>query len=114
MHPPNPRRAALAGRRPASIRSRREALEQVDIDLAEERANALGRVGTRLEEAIADWQLLVEVGEATVEQVEAALDEVARSAWALLVQRDCAGFRGDNLQWIRRHYDIPAAALRRI
>lgn len=109
-----PHQVAAVPHRAASARSRWDALDRTDVDLAEERANALGRVGHRLEEAIADWELLVEVGAATAEQVDAALTEVARAAWSLLVQRDCAGFRGDNLAWVRQHYPIPAAALRRI
>lgn len=86
----------------------------IERALAEERADALGRAGDRLEDAIDTWELLVDVGRATEEQVGAALTEVRDAAWALLVQRECVGFRGDNLGWIRRHYRIPVAALRRI
>lgn len=100
-------------RRPASVRIRANALEQVELDLAEERANALGRVAGALEESIEVWRLLVDVGAATEEQIEAALANVASAAWALLVQRDCAGFRGDNRRWIRENFDVPAEALRR-
>lgn len=82
--------------------------------LAEERADSLGRAGDRLEDAIDTWELLVEVGQATAQQVEAALVEVRDAAWALMVQRECVGFRGDNLTEIRRHYRIPSAALARI
>lgn len=86
----------------------------VERALAEERADALGRAGDRLEDAIGTWTLLVEVGHATEAQVQAALGEIRDAAWALLVQRECVGFRGDNLGWIRRHYPIPTAALARI
>lgn len=86
----------------------------VERALAEERADALGRAGTRLEDAIETWELLVEVGHATEAQVHAALLEVRDAAWALLVQRECVGFRADNLGWIRRHYAIPPSALARI
>lgn len=86
----------------------------VERALAEERADALGRAGTRLEEAIDTWELLIEVGHATEAQVHAALVEIRDAAWALLVQRECVGFRADNLGWIRKHYRIPATALRRI
>ena len=47
-------------------------------------------------------------------RLEAVLTEVRDATYALLVQRDCIGFRMDNLAWIRRHYDIPDRALRRI
>lgn len=86
----------------------------IEAALAEERAYSLGRAGTRLEDAIDTWRLLVEVGCATDDQVQAALAEIRDAAWSLLVQRECAGFRGDNLGWIRRHYPIPAEATRRI
>lgn len=86
----------------------------IEAALAEERAYSLGRAGTRLEDAIDTWRLLIEVGHATEEQVQAALTEIRDAAWSLLVQRECVGFRGDNLGWIRRHYPIPAEALRRV
>lgn len=98
---------------PARARIRTGALEQVELDLVEERANALGRVADRLHEAIEDHRLLYDVGAATDEQLESALDEVAAAAWNLLVQRDCAGFRGDNRRWIRENYDLPGGALHR-
>lgn len=105
----SPRRPA----QPVRARVRAGALEQVEVDLAEERANALGRVSERLQEAIEDHELLCAVGAATPEQVDRSIDEIATAAWNLLVQRDCAGFRGDNRRWIREQYDIPPAALRR-
>ncbi len=86
----------------------------VERALAEERADALGRAGTRLEDAIDTWRLLIEVGHATELQVAAALVEIRDAAWALMVQRECIGFRADNLGWIRKHYAIPPEALRRI
>lgn len=92
----------------------RNSLAAIESELVEERANALGRVGERLEEAIDTWRLLVEVGAATEAQVEQALRDVRDAAWALIVQRECSGFRTDNLAWIRRYYDVPWAALRRI
>ena len=98
---------------PARARIQTGALAQVQLDLVEERANALGRVAERLQEAIEDHRLLRDVGAATDEQLDAALDEVATAAWNLLVQRDCAGFRGDNRHWIRQNYDLPGGAFHR-
>lgn len=86
----------------------------IERALAEERADSLGRAGDRLEDAIDTWHLLVDVGHATEEQVHAALLEIRDAAWALMVQRECVGFRGDNLAEIHKHYRIPAAALARI
>ncbi|MEE8601137.1 hypothetical protein [Euzebya tangerina] len=86
----------------------------VEGALAEERANALGRAGRRLDEAIDTHRLLVEVGVATESQIAVALDAVAHEAWKLVVQRECAGFRSNAVDWVRTNYDIPAAALRRL
>lgn len=86
----------------------------IERALAEERADTLSRAGDRLDEAIDTWHLLVDVGHATEEQIHAALVEIRDAAWALLVQRECVGFRGDNLGWIRKHYAIPQAAFNRI
>ena len=83
-------------------------------ELLEERAYALGRVGRRLERALARWKALEHAADVASPEVEEVLDEVRDATYALLVQRDCAGFRMDNFAWIQRHYDIPAAALRRI
>lgn len=98
----------------ARLRSPSNALASVEAELLAERASALGRAGTRLDRALAAWARH-EAGEAA-EQVEreALLDAIREAAYALLVQRDCAGFRCDNLAWIRAHYDIPDAAFRRI
>ncbi len=82
-------------------------LAAVELELAGERANALGRAGDRLAETIDTWRLLVEVGAASHAEVERALHDVRDAAWALIVQRECTGFRLDNLGWIRRNYDIP-------
>lgn len=101
----------LAAMRRGSASGRMAGVERA---LAEERADALGRAGARLEDAIDTWQLLQDVGYANDEQVEAALVEIRDAAWSLLVQRECIGFRQDNLGWIRRHYPIPPAAFARI
>lgn len=84
------------------------------MELLAERANALGRAGARLEQAIRDWRRFDSSGRSDESEASALLDRVRETAYALLVQRDCAGFRCANLQWIRDHYDIPDAALRRI
>lgn len=86
----------------------------VEEALQEERAGALGRAGRTLEEAIDDHRLLVEVGQAGPEEIRLALDAVADAAWKLMVQRECCGFRKDNVGWMRRHYAIPAEVLHRL
>ena len=82
--------------------------------LAEERANALGRAGRKLEEAVDTHRLLVDVGVAPNDQVAEALRDVRDAAWALMVQRECAGFREPDLGWLVRHYRVPPEVLRRL
>ena len=101
----------VASARRGGVSGRMAGIERA---LAEERADSLSRAGTRLEDAIDTWHLLQDVGYATDEQVGAALTEIRDAAWALLVQRECVGFRADNLGWIRKHYAIPREALARI
>ena len=86
----------------------------VEGALAEERASALGRAGRQLDDALDTHRLLLEVGAATPEQLQASVDAIAHEAWKLIVQRECAGFRSDALSWVRAHYDIPVEALRRL
>lgn len=86
----------------------------IERQLRAEAADALGRAGDRLEDAIDTWHLLRDVGLATEDQLEHALRDLVHAVWALVVQRECAGFRIDNLAHIRRHYDIPEPALRRL
>ena len=74
----------------------------------------MGRLGRRLERALARWKAIEQVDDVEPSEVEEILGEVRDATYSLLVQRDCAGFRMDNFAWIQRHYDIPDAALRRI
>lgn len=104
---------AIIGRS-TPARDRLGALGGVEAELAGERASALGRAGDRLEHALDAWRRLAGAPGASDAELTAALDAVARATYALLVQRDCAGFRTDNLGWLRRHYEIPEAAIRRI
>ncbi len=87
-----------------------------DLDAAEalneEQAAAMGRAGRRLERSIARYRAAATTGEAR--EMERRLDEAARHLYALLVQRECAGARSDNLAAIVRAYDVPAGALRRM
>lgn len=96
------------------IRNSRDYHQAVLEALAGERANALGRAGRRLEEAVDTHRLLVEVGRAEDQQIAASLRAVRDAAWALMVQRECAGFRSKDLAWLRTHYRVPAEVLRRL
>ncbi len=87
--------------------------EAVLEELAEERAHSLGRAGRRLREALAAYGAAIEF-EGDPKQVEAALSRARDAAWALVVQRECAGFRSRDFGWLREHWKVPEEVLRRI
>lgn len=82
-------------------------------ELAGERAHSLGRAGTRLTEALATYRALTEQG-GTEEQLDAALHRARDAAWALTVQRECAGLRSRDFGWMKEHWDVPEEVLRLI
>lgn len=88
---------------------------EVGAEFAGERASALGRAGRHLEAAIADHRDAVAEADGALapEVAEVLLDAIAERFFALQVQRECVGLVHDNVGWIRRHYDVPAAALYR-
>jgi hypothetical protein len=84
-----------------------------DVAFAEDRAAALGRTGRSLATALATYREAV--AEGCAPQVEEVLlDEVAGWVYRLLLQRECAGARSDNLEAIQRAYDLPGAVLQRL
>lgn len=88
-----------------------------DVDVAEglseETARALGRSGTRLEQALRDHREAAARGLAPAEE-RRHLDRIAARLYALLVQRECAGATHRNLEAICAVYEIPQGALRRL
>lgn len=101
-------------REPQPLAGSLEEHARVELELVEERASALGRAGERLDDAVEHWRRLVDRGWVSEREHEAALEELTAAAYALIVQRECTGFRFDNLAWIRRNYDIPEAVLDRL
>ncbi len=88
--------------------------EAVLEEFAEERASALGVAGRRLEEAVANYRAVVEDTGSNAEQVAAAFKRARDAAWALMVQRECAGFRSRDLSWMRELWGVPDEVLRQI
>ena len=88
--------------------------EAVLEEFAGERAFTLGRVGHRLQEALAAYRAVIEADGDDPEQVDTALRRARDAAWALVVQRECAGFRSRDLSWLREHWQVPEEVLRRI
>ncbi|MGQ0466092.1 MAG: DUF6665 family protein [Sporichthyaceae bacterium] len=86
--------------------------EAVLEELADERAGTLGRAGVRLNEALAEYRSALEDG--GPERVAAALAQARHAAWALAVQRECAGFRAPTFDWMKEHWQVPDEVLRGI
>lgn len=103
---------ATGRRRP--VRSSSHVHQHLEVDLVAEQANALGRAGQRLEDASRAYRHLASSDDADPAELHTALREVRDATYALLVQRECAGFHHGNLELIRRHYDVPDAAIRLI
>lgn len=88
---------------------RSEKLSALEREILKETATALGRAGRKLRRALDTWQAR------SSESDEARLiDEICRSVWELVVQREFAGFVHGNLEWVRKHYAIPAEAVQRL
>ncbi|MGQ0843352.1 MAG: DUF6665 family protein [Sporichthyaceae bacterium] len=95
-------------------RHRWQAYEAVLDEVAQERASALGLAGRRLEEAVARYRALVEDDAAGDQQLAEAFAQTRDAAWALMVQRECAGFRSRDLGWLRDLWQVPDEVLRQI
>lgn len=83
-------------------------------ELEGERAHALGRAGLRLKDALDGYRAVLETGSGNAEHVDAALRQARDAAWALIVQREAAGFRSRDYGWLREHWEVPEEVLRRI
>jgi hypothetical protein len=83
-------------------------------ELDGERAHTLGRAAIRLEDALTAYRRLLDAGEPEAQQIETALQRARDAAWALVVQREAAGFRSRDFGWLREHWQVPEEVLRRI
>lgn len=88
-------------------------LTVVEFEIAQEQAESLGLAGKRLRAAIDRYDQAVR-HKPTPADYEELLSEVVSRAWALVVQREHIGFRQDNLRWVRDHFGVPDAALRKL
>ena len=89
---------------------------EVEVELVKERAEALGRAGRRLEDAVIDYRAALGAAEGALPAArrDALLDEIAAQLYRLVLQRECSGARHGNLEAIRAAYDVPAEAIRRM
>jgi hypothetical protein len=84
-----------------------------DVAFAGDRAAALGRTGRSLDAALRTYRDAVAAG-CSPTTAEVLLEEAAAWAYRLLLQRECAGARGGNLEAICAAYDLPPAVQRRL
>lgn len=78
----------------------------LELEIAQEQAEALGLAGRKLQDSIDAYnRTCVSRPEGPIQPK--LLKEIASRAWALIVQRELLGFRHENLRYIRERFDIP-------
>jgi hypothetical protein len=88
-------------------------LSDIQLEIAQEQAEALGLAGRKLQDSIDRFNDAVD-GELPSGAESGLIDEIAARAWALLVQRELIGFRHENLRWIRERFQIPDTVISRL
>lgn len=88
----------------------------VEVELVKERAEALGRAGRKLEDAVTAYRAALRAAEGVLSAgtQEALLADIAAQLYRLVLQRECSGARHGNLEAIRVAYDVPVEAIRRM
>jgi len=79
-------------------RSAYSELNAIDLEIAKEKATALGRAGKNLRQAL-------ELHSRT--QSAESLSIVRDALWQLVIQREVAGIVSGNFEWIKAHYELP-------
>jgi hypothetical protein len=89
---------------------------EVEVELVKERAEALGRAGRKLEEAVTAYRAALNAvdGALPTARRDALLADIAAELYRLVLQRECSGARHGNLEAIRIAYDVPVEAIRRM
>lgn len=83
----------------------------LDYELAAEKADALGRIGRKVEVAL-EALAVAQTAEASHGALEKRIDEAAELVWAFFIQREISGFRSQT-DAVRR-YRIPREVLIRV
>lgn len=81
-----------------------EALLPIEVELAKEKASALGAVGARLDKMIAELHTLAKRPDART-QYTALRERALHERWKLIVQREAMGLSGH--EDVDRLYAIP-------
>jgi hypothetical protein len=82
----------------------------IELEIAREKASALGRAGKKLRLSLESYQARLNLGLSS-EQKESHLKEISNNVWELFIQREFIGFVEGNMKWVRDHYVIPDEAL---
>jgi uncharacterized protein DUF6665 len=80
--------------------TKRNGLDQLEGEILAEKASALGRIATRLQDCLDALER-----ETSVERHRALRAEAKRYYWYLMVQREALGFR--NHSELERYYRVP-------
>lgn len=90
-------------------------LAALDYDIAQQKADTLGRIGRQVEQALGRLRALPAASDMPTDERErrsALLDEAADRVWALMVQREMCGIR--HWETAIKDYAIPREVLNRI
>ena len=87
----------------------------LEYEFLREQAGALGIAGRRLESALRNYNQHLRSG-STQDAPETGhlLSDLVDKAYALLLQREFAGFLGSNIEWLKAAYGLPPEALSRL
>ena len=87
----------------------------LEIEFVKEQAEGLGLAGERLRLALVRYrQRLAGSPGAPDEPIEVLLEEAARRATWLMMQREVIGFVRFNTDWIQREFDLPPEVVTRL
>jgi DNA topoisomerase VI subunit B len=85
----------------------------LELEIAKERAGALGRTGRRLQKSLDVYAK--ELGSrARPEKIERMVEEIAAIVFEFLTQRETMGLVHENLEWVLKTYDLPDAVLAKL
>jgi hypothetical protein len=86
-------------------------VDVIQLEVAEEKAGALGRAGRRLEQALDEFRETSSAPHASSKR-DRLLWDLAEIVYTFIVQREACGLR--DFRQVLRHFDIPREALARV
>jgi hypothetical protein len=78
----------------------------LELEIFKEQATALGAAGKKLRLSIQKFASAKSEGFPKNNEA-VLLEDMAESFYALVIQREFAGFIEANIEWVRKHYSIP-------